>query len=183
MLLEVIGRLFLAVTYLVMVIVGTIVGFFLWVVIGTLLCQEIFHVEPQRYLLFVGYGGAGLTCWHFVKHWELYFQLQRLKRLHRLKYRRFAGIFVESAHSLGDLIFTLAYLIADGVVPWLFLAVILFFAAAVANAALPPEWAMIGTVILGYFSFSFAFEIGSKMVEAVFHTSYLKDELEQNIDI
>lgn len=183
MLLEIIGRLFIAVTYLVAVIIGTIVGFYLWCVIGALLCQSIFHITPTHYLLFAGFGGAGLTCLHFVKHWEFYFQLQRLKRLHRIKYRRFSGLFVESAHTVGDIIFVLAYLIADGVVPWIFLAAILGLAAAVCNAALPPELAMIGTLVLGFLSFSFAFTLGSTMVEAVFHISNLKDELEHNVDI
>lgn len=178
---EIIGRLFIAVTYLVAVIVGTLVGCLIWGLIGAVFL-ELFQIDAGSYILFIGFCGGGLTCLHFVKHWEFYFQLQRLKRLHRIKYRRFSGIFVESAHTVGDIIFTLTYLVADGIVPWVFLGVFVVLAALVTEMAVP-GLGIAGALGCCFIFASFAFELGTKMVDAVFNITKLQDELEHNIDL
>ncbi len=178
---EIIGRLFIAVTYLVAVIVGTLVGCLIWAFIGAFFF-ELLHINAGSYILFVGFCGGGLTCLHFVKHWEFYFHLQRLKRLHRIKYRCFSNIFVESVHTVGDIIFTLTYLVADGVVPWVFLGVFVVLAGLVTHAVVP-GWGIPGALGFGFVGASLAFELGTKMVEAVFNITKLQDELDHNIDL
>lgn len=175
--------------YLVACVTGMLTGYVTWYLIWQFIGTEVFPaLSPSDGILhIVGLIGAVYVAYHFIKGWGFYRYLQALKAAHRRKFwiiTKKEPEFLESPHTFGDKLFSIAFIVAAGIVPWFFDVVAISIAVTAATAAFPWRWT--GVIAL-FLSLLYIPYVGHEWIgtalERLFNIDGLQVEVSEDFDV